>query len=326
MFNAQTSVFVTRVIPNRLEAFMKLISLTILIITMFGFDSLVAAADDNDAAPVDAKEDGGALHKSAPEATNHDAFVGAYSMGEDGNRLEFMRITKKDRAFIAHVNDKGRWVHPVNPKKAEGCVLSPISDDSEIAKTLKMKGVVGLSGLDDTFVIIRVPVGTRVERKVAKTGWLLLAFNGPFDLHKSAPRATNYDEFVGTYSMEEDGNRIEFMRITKKDAKFIAHVNDKGRWVHPVNPKKAEGCVLSPIADDSEIAKTLKMKGVVGLSGLDDAVVIIRVSVGARVERKVAKTGWLLLGFNGPFDLHKSAPAKPRAEPVPASTTETPRR
>lgn len=103
---------------------------------------------------------------------------------------------------------------------------------------------------------------------------------------------------VGTYSVDDKGQRVEFLRIEQKDGKFLASESQRGGgWKNPVEVKPLGK------ADLEKITKASVPDDVVGL-GVGQAA-LFQVPKGWQAGKFESKTGYVFLTFLGPVELHK---------------------
>ena len=104
---------------------------------------------------------------------------------------------------------------------------------------------------------------------------------------------------VGTYSADDKGKRVEFMRIEQKDGKFLASESQMGGggWKKPVEVK--------PLGKDDleKIARATVPGDVVGL-GTNEAA-LFQVPVGWKIGGFESKTGYVFISLFGPLEVHK---------------------
>ena len=102
---------------------------------------------------------------------------------------------------------------------------------------------------------------------------------------------------VGIYSADDQGKRVEYLRIEQKNDKFFASETKGDAWRNPqeVNPLGK--------ADFEKACKTSVDGDVVGM-GTNQAA-IYRVPKGWKLGGFESKTGYVFLTLFGPQELHK---------------------
>lgn len=121
---------------------------------------------------------------------------------------------------------------------------------------------------------------------------LLLVCLAVAGCHPSPP------SLVGTYSVDDKGKLVEFLRIEQKDGKFLASESKQGGgWknseeVKPLGKAEFEKIAGSPVSGD-----------VVGL-GTNQAA-LFQVPKGWKAGKFESKTGYVFVSLFGPVELHK---------------------
>lgn len=102
---------------------------------------------------------------------------------------------------------------------------------------------------------------------------------------------------VGTYSVEENGQLNEFIRIEQEGDKFTLSEKQNGRWLSPVEITSVSKADLEEVLDEPVT---------VDFNGLgNETVAIIQVPKGWRSGNFESTTGIWLATIIGPIELHK---------------------
>ncbi len=105
---------------------------------------------------------------------------------------------------------------------------------------------------------------------------------------------------VGTYSADDKGKRVEFLRIEQQNGKFLASESRHGSgWLNPTEVKPLGK------ADLEKIAQASISGDVVGL-GTNEAA-LFQVPKGWKVGGFESKTGYVFLSLFGPLEVFKDA-------------------
>ena len=120
---------------------------------------------------------------------------------------------------------------------------------------------------------------------------LLLVCLAVVGCHPSPP------SLVGTYSADNKGQRVEFLRIEQKDGKFLSSEKKPNGWSNPVE--------VEPVSKDDLNKLFARTAGndVVAL-GTNQAA-LCKVPKGWKAGNFECKTGYVFLSLFGAVELHK---------------------
>lgn len=113
----------------------------------------------------------------------------------------------------------------------------------------------------------------------------------------SSDSSASPSSLVGTYSIQENGSRDEFLRIRQSGETFSISAKNGGRWqsddsVSPVDEKQ-----LNSLLDGSE-------EGVITALG-NESIALFKVTEGWSNKGFTCNTGYWAATFLGPVELHK---------------------
>jgi hypothetical protein len=102
---------------------------------------------------------------------------------------------------------------------------------------------------------------------------------------------------VGTYSVEEHGRLIEFIRIEKQGDKYFMSEKQSGKWLSPVE--------VTPVSK-ADLEKILQQPVKIDFTGLGNKdIALLQVPKGWKSGTFECKTGFWLATMLGPVELHK---------------------
>ncbi|HTI60525.1 hypothetical protein [Mucilaginibacter sp.] len=111
----------------------------------------------------------------APQSS--DVFIGAYSVKDNGQMKEYIKIEKHGNEFTVSEKLNGRWLSPK--------VVVPVTK-SQMGKLLGKPINIQLLGLgNDNAALIKVPKGWHLDNFVCNTGYWLATVLGPIELYKN---------------------------------------------------------------------------------------------------------------------------------------------
>lgn len=129
-----------------------------------------------------------------------------------------------------------------------------------------------------------------------KSSWFLV-MTACFCLFAATGCSKPQASLVGTYCVQDHGRMDEFVRVAEHGGKYFLYERQNNRWmapeqVKPVDKAQFEKLTHEPVNDE-----------VVGLAS--NNVAIFHVPKGWRSGPFVCNTGYWMVCFLGPIELHK---------------------
>ncbi|MCP5002542.1 MAG: hypothetical protein GY941_01120 [Planctomycetes bacterium] len=109
--------------------------------------------------------------------SGNSSLIGTYAISAGGQLTEFAKVEKNEELFSISLKQDGSWTAPV--------AVSPITKEAleQLINSTVSYTPVGFIG-DNGFSILQVPEGSEIQGLESQTGYVLMTWMMPLELHK----------------------------------------------------------------------------------------------------------------------------------------------